>query len=169
MSLSTAARLALLVLLWLLSACAVPPPAQPADSSAAASWRGRLAVRVEADAATGKVQSMTAGFELSGNWQQGGLTLFTPLGTTAARLDWDKEGARLHRDGETRSFDSLSELVRFTLGTDVPVAALFAWLAGNNQAVDDWHADLSRHTDGHIVARRAQPTPATEIRLVLER
>lgn len=164
-----AARLALLVLLWLLSACATPPPTHPADSAKVASWHGRLALRVEADAATGQVQSMTAGFELTGNLSQGVLTLYTPLGTSAVRLDWTKDGATLRRDGETRSFESLSELIRFTLGTNLPVAALFAWLAGDNQAVDGWRADLSRHADGHIVARRTLPAPAAEIRLVLER
>lgn len=164
-----AARLTLLALLWLLTACAVPPVAQTADSVAVAAWRGRLALRVEAIAAASEAQSVAAAFELSGTPQQGELTLYTPLGSTAAQLDWTAQSAVLRRDGEVRHFASLADLIGFTLGTQIPVAALFAWLAGEPVSAAGWSADLSRHAAGHILARRLAPAPAAEIRLVLEK
>lgn len=169
MSLSMAARLTLLAVLLLLTACAVPPVARPADSVAAVSWRGRLALRVEADAASAQAQSVTASFELRGSPRQGELTLYTPIGTTAAQLDWTAQDAVLRRNGEVRRFASLADLIGFALGTQVPVAALFAWLAGESVSAAGWSADLSRHASGHILARREQPAPAAEIRLVLEK
>lgn len=169
MSLSTAARLTWLAALLLLTACAVAPVSHPADSAAVTSWRGRLALRVEADAPTAQAQSVTAGFELSGSAQQGELTLYTPLGTTAAQLDWTGQNAVLRLSGEVRRFASLADLIGFTLGTEVPVAALFAWLSGEPVSTAGWNADLSRHASGHILARREQPAPVAEIRLVLEK
>ncbi len=53
-------------------------------------------------------------------------------------------------------------------GTVVPVAALFAWLKGEPTEVDGWQADLSRHSEGRITARRPKPLPAAELRLVFE-
>lgn len=171
MSLSVTIRLTLLAALLLLTACAVPPLAQPAGSVAVVAWHGRLALRVEADAdaASGQTQSVTASFELSGDPQQGALTLYTPLGTTTAQLDWSAQSAVLRRNGEARHFASLADLIGFALGTEVPVAALFAWLAGEPVAAAGWKPDLSRHATGHILARRAQPAPAAEIHLVLEK
>jgi outer membrane lipoprotein LolB len=114
------------------------------------------------------VQSFSAAFELSGNAQAGALTLFTPLGTTAAALSWTPQASTLRSNTETRQFDSLGALMQQTLGAELPVAALFAWLAGDAVAVAGWQADLSQRGNGRIGARRDAPLPAAELRLVLE-
>ena len=64
------------------------------------------------------MQSFSAAFELSGNAQAGALTLFTPLGTTAAALSWTPQASTLRSNTETRQFDSLGALMQQTL---VPV------------------------------------------------
>jgi len=112
---------------------------------------------------------MSTGFEISGNPQTGQLTLYTPLGTTAATLAWSSQNAVLQANGDTRHFDSLDALIKEVLGTEIPVTALFAWLAGENMAVAGWQADLSQRANGRITARRTEPGPPAEIRLVLEK
>jgi len=113
------------------------------------------------------VQSFTATFELSGNAQTGALTLFTPLGTTAAALNWSPQSSTLRSNAESRQFASLGALMQQTLGAELPVAALFAWLAGDAMAAEGWQADLSQRASGRIGARRDAPLPVAELRLVL--
>ena len=132
-------------------------------------WRGRLAVRVEADFPPSQPQSFSAAFELTGTPLAGELTLFTPLGTTAATLSWSTQTAVMRSNGNIRIFESLDALIKQALGTDIPVTALFAWLAGDNVQVAGWRADLTQHADGRITARRTEPTPVAELRLVLEK
>ncbi len=152
----------------LLSACAVPPQSTAEGSADAEVWRGRLAVRVEPDPPNGQAQAFSAGFELSGNATSGQLTLFTPLGSTAAALSWAPGTATLRNNGEARQFESLDALLRSAVGTELPVAALFAWLHDENMTLEGWSADLSQHASGRITARRLLPAPAAELKLVLE-
>ena len=114
-------------------------------------------------------QSFSASFELQGNAQTGELLLFSPLGTTVAELSWTAKTASLRTNGETRSFNSLGELLKQATGTEIPVASLFAWMAGDNAATPGWLADLSQHALGRVVARRSDPPPAVELRLVIEK
>lgn len=114
------------------------------------------------------MQSLSAAFELSGNAQAGELTLFTPLGTTAAALSWSPQGSTLRSNTEIRQFDSLGALMQQTLGAELPVDALFAWLAGDAVVVAGWQADLSQRRSGRIGARRDTPLPVAELRLMLE-
>jgi len=149
----------------LLAGCAQPAVAPPADAAARqAYWRGRLALRVE----TPEPTSYFASFELSGQARAGELRLFSPLGTTLAQLRWSPQAALLRNDGETRAFDSLDALATEATGTAIPIAALFQWLQGQPAAADGWQADLSQLGDGRLVARRAQPEPAAELRLILD-
>ena len=142
-----------------------------------AHWQGRLALRVAPDGplaqgesgAQPQAQSFSAGFELTGNAQTGSLLLFSPLGTTVAELNWTAQTATLRANGETRPFGSLAELLKEATGTEIPVASLFAWLAGDNAATPGWLADLSQHALGRVVARRSAPLPAVELRLVIEK
>jgi outer membrane lipoprotein LolB len=127
-------------------------------------WRGRLAIRVESE----PVQAFSAAFELSGGATAGALTLLTPLGTTAAALTWTPEGSTLRSSAEVRQFPTLGALMRQTLGAELPVAALFAWLSGDTATAAGWQADLSQRDNGRITARRDLPLPVTELRLVLE-
>ena len=165
MLLSRAIFMAALAALVLLTACAVPPPA----SDNARHWRGRLSLTVQNDLAQTPSQSVTAGFELSGSPQTGELTLYTPLGGTAAALSWSARSATLRSAGESREFASLEAMIRHTTGTELPLSALFAWLAGDNAEVAGWQADLSQYVAGRILARRTEAGSETQIRLILEK
>ena len=127
-------------------------------------WRGRLAIRVESE----PVQVFSAAFELSGSAAAGALTLFTPLGTTAAALSWTPEGSTLRSNAEVRQFAPLGALMRQTLGAELPITALFAWLAGDTAASDGWQVDLSQRPNGRITVRRQSPLPMAEMRVVLD-
>ncbi|MCX7226603.1 MAG: hypothetical protein NT071_13570 [Burkholderiales bacterium] len=127
-------------------------------------WRGRLAIRVESE----PVQVFSAAFELSGSAPAGALTLFTPLGTTAAALSWTPEGSTLRSNAEVRQFATLGALMRQTLGAELPITALFAWLAGDTAASDGWQVDLSQRPNGRITVRRQSPLPMAEMRVVLD-
>ncbi len=154
----------LLAAVFFIAGCAAPPQVDLGHRSELLPWRGRLAVRVESD----QTQSFSAGFELSGTPLAGELTLYTPLGTTAAALSWTSQTAVLRRPGEVHYFTSLDGLIQQALGAEIPVVALFAWLAGDNMVVAGWNADLSQHGAGRITARRTAPAPAAELRLVLD-
>lgn len=158
----------MLATLWL-AGCAVPRGSGSAGQPEAAPWHGRLALRIEADPPEAESQTFSAGFELIGNARVGELTLYTPLGSTAAALSWSPQAAVLRSNGEVRHFESLDALLKQAIGTEVPVAALFAWLAGDNLTVAGWRADLSQHANGRITAQRTQPAPLAELRLVFER
>jgi outer membrane lipoprotein LolB len=166
---SRAVCAALLLAGLFIAGCAVPALSTTSIHPEMSPWRGRLAVRIDADQPQTQAQSFSAEFELSGNAQFGELTLFTPLGTTAATLRWSAQTAALRNNGEVRYFESLNALIKQTLGTEVPVAALFAWLAGDNMEAAGWSADLSQQASGRITARRLQPAPLAELRVVLEK
>lgn len=156
---------ALFAVVFFIAGCTTPPKASLSTHPEAPPWHGRLAVRIESD----QPQSFFAEFELTGTPLIGELTLFTPLGNTAAALSWTAQTAIMRANGEVRYFKSLDELIKQAVGTEIPVAALFAWLAGNNLPVSGWSADLSQHAQGRITARRLEPAPPTELRLVLEK
>ena len=147
----------------LLAGCASPPRAtDPAGQ--VAQWAGRLALRVEFD----QTQSFSAGFALKGNAQAGELSLYSPLGSTIAQLVWTPGDARLRSGGKEQTFDSLEALTRQATGTELPVASMFQWLAGENASAIGWDADLKELSKGRLVARRGAPPPAVVMRLVLE-
>ena len=168
---------AFLIAIFLIPGCAHPTRATGLNDGENAVWRGRLALRVASDAplaqgesgAPPPAQSFSASFELTGNAQTGALLLFSPLGTTVAELNWTAQTASMRANGETRSFGSLAELLKQATGTEIPVASLFAWLAGDNVATPGWLADVSQHSLGRVVARRSDPLPAVELRLVIEK
>lgn len=135
-------------------------------------WKGRLSVLVASDsvAETEQPKSFIASFELSGSAEAGELLLLSPLGSTIARLFWQPGRATLQQGGQERVYNSLDELAELATGTPLPVAVLFAWLHGQPQEADGWKADLSRlKKDGRLTARRLTPSPAAELRVVLER
>lgn len=154
-----------MLLAMLLAGCAQPPRRSlPGAEAEPHYWRGRLALRLE----TPEPSSFYAGFELTGQPRAGELLLTSPLGSTLARLRWTPQAALLQNNGQTRAFDSLEALATEATGTAIPIAALFQWLQGQPAAADGWQADLSLLDEGRLVARRAQPAPAAELRLVLE-
>ena len=168
---------AFLVAILLVAGCAYPTRARALNDAENSFWRGRLALRVASDGplaqgesgAPPQAQSFSASFELTGNPQTGALLLFSPLGTTVAELSWTAQTATMVANGETRSFSSLTALLKQATGTEIPVASLFAWLAGDNAATPGWLADVSQHALGRVVARRSDPLPAVELRLIIEK
>lgn len=150
----------------LLLGCAQPVARAPlADGEAQAYWRGRLALRVDNSP---EPVSFFVNFELSGAARRGELLLSSPLGTTLAQLRWSTQAALLRTNGQARAFDSLDALATEATGTAIPIAALFEWLQGRPAAADGWQADLTQLEAGRLVARRSQPAPAAELRLILD-
>jgi outer membrane lipoprotein LolB len=46
---------------------------------------------------------------------------------------------------------------------------LFAWLKGQQPTTPGWNADVSRISEGRLIARRLMPLPTAELRVVLDR
>jgi outer membrane lipoprotein LolB len=150
-----------LVAATLLSACATPPrTALPGE----AVWSGRLSLQVD----SAPPQSFSAGFDLRGAPAAGELQLTSPLGTTLATVVWTPQSAELRQGGQVTRRGSLDELTTELSGTAVPVAALFGWLRGEQGEVPGWHADLSRQAEGRVSARRSEPLPTAELRVIFQ-
>lgn len=160
----SAVLLAALSAVLLSGGCAQPGRLPMHDGQSTKSWQGRLTMRVESN----PVQSFSAGLELSGDAQVGELILSSPLGTTLLAVSWHPGQATLQRDGQSRRFESMSALMQEALGADLPMTALFAWLAGDPAVAAGWQADLSQLGRGHLTARRHEPGPVAELRLLLE-
>ena len=146
------ALLGLFVLAWL-SACTLPPQ-PPRD----AFWQGRMSLTVHQT----PVQHVSAAFELEGNANKGELTLFSPLGHASLVLRWSPGLAEWLQNGKTRSFASLSEMTQAATGTDLPLTALFEWLAGRDLAVPGWTIERTGPT-GPWSAKRHLPEPAVTL------
>ena len=110
-------------------------------------FRGRIALKIEAEARaeSAQPQLFSGGFELVGDVQASTLTLYTPLGGTAAVLTWLPGEARMEAAGQTRYFSSLPEMLQTATGAALPVASLFAWLQGVNANEPGWRIDLSQY------------------------
>ena len=154
-------HIAIATLAALLGGCAAPKVLTAPGVDA---WNGRLALSVNST----PPQTYSAGFDLHGTPEVGELLLTTPLGTTLATVTWSPGRAEMTQGHQTTLRNSLSELSADLGGAAVPVTALFAWLKGQPTEVDGWQADLSRHAQGRVTARRLQPLPAAELRLVFE-
>ncbi|MEG3060313.1 MAG: lipoprotein insertase outer membrane protein LolB [Comamonas sp.] len=151
--------------LWLVG-CA-QPPARPAPADAAAYWSGRLALQLHDPQA--QEQSFSASFELQGAERAGQLLLLSPFGAVLAELQWSPAGAQLRQGGQLRESPSLDALVQDTVGTPLPIGALFAWLAGRQASAPGWQADLTQLPEGRLRAERTDPLPRATLRLVLDR
>ena len=142
------------------------------QAAATGPYAGRMSLKIDAldPQALGPQQGqfLSASFELTGNAQAGQLTLISPLGSVLAVLNWTDSTAQLRANGELRSFNSLDALVLHATGAAIPVPSLFSWLAGVEAHAPGWQADLSRLSNGRLVARRLEPLPTAELRLVLE-
>jgi outer membrane lipoprotein LolB len=155
----------LLLSMVVLAGCATAPkPSEPIDD-VNGPWAGRLALQVEDKPG----DSFSAGFELKGAARAGELTLYSPLGGVFAVLSWEPGSATLRSNGDTRQFASVDALVSHATGAPLPVTALFDWLRGVDTRVAGWQADLSALGQGRLVARRHEPVPKADLRVVLER
>ncbi len=104
-----------------------------------------------------------------GNPVAGQLSLFTPLGSTAAVLRWSPGLAELQNGSNTQQYPSVQAMLELTTGASIPLDALFSWLRGQAATAPGWQADVSRHADGRISALRSEPAPPAQLRIVLER
>lgn len=147
-------------LLVLMTGCATVIPADDPTQKPVDAWRGRLAVKVEEGAPAAAARAFSADFDLQGAPQAGELSLYTPLGTTAAQVHWQSGQAWLQTPAQTQHFPDLETLLQTLLGTEVPVRALFAWLHGQAADADGWEVDLRAHDQGRIVAMRWKPPQA---------
>jgi outer membrane lipoprotein LolB len=151
------------VLLYALTGCSSAPPTAPVQR--ADDWSGRLALQVEDD----PPQSFSAAFDLRGSAIAGELWLYSPLGSTLAKLSWSSGMARLEQGESIRESRSLDSLLRELTGQPLPIAALFDWLHGNPSPATGWQADLHAAPEGRIIATRTQPLPRATLRIALSR
>ena len=145
-----------------LAGCATPRP-RPADP--AAFWSGRLALQLQST----PPQNWSASFELQGSAEQGQLVLLSPIGTTFARLSWTPQAALLEQGQDKTEGSSLQSLIQRLTGTDLPIAALFGWLAGKALEAPGWQVDLSARPQGRLTARKMAPGPEAVLRILLDR
>lgn len=149
-------------LLWLAGCVQLPRAA--VDPAVPDIWSGRLSLQVQSE----PPQSFSGGFEIKGGPRQGELRLNSPLGNTLLAARWSAAQATLYAGSETSHFASIDALIEQTTGAALPVAALFDWLVGKNTQSNGWTADLTRQAEGHIHARRINPLPQSELRIVLD-
>jgi outer membrane lipoprotein LolB len=147
----------------LLSGCAQPVRQSVDDRGAF--WSGRLLLQIQSD----PMENFTASFELMGSPEAGELHVLSPLGHHLARLQWSRQRAQLQRGQELLTRPSIDALVKELTGTELPLAALFQWLAGQPADAPGWQTDLARHAEGRISAQRMAPAPVTLLRIVLDR
>ena len=177
---SLAARAAALGSALLMTACAVVPQAPPETGE---SLSGRLAVKVDADAAN-SARSVSAAFELQGSPQRGRLNLATPLGSVLAQARWAPGLVVLVTPQGERQFADLDALTIEVLGESLPVVALFDWLRGRpwpgaastastppaERGFEQlgWAVSLARFDEAWVVATRTR-APTVTVRAKLDR
>ncbi len=150
------------LVLLMIAACATPRP-QPLDTSAF--WTGRLALQVQGT----PPQNWSASFELQGSAETGQMVLLSPIGTTLARLSWTPQTAWLEQGSDKIESSDLQSLSQHLTGTDLPVAALFEWLAGKTAQAPGWQVDLTAHAQGRLTAKRSTPVPEAVLRIMIDR
>jgi outer membrane lipoprotein LolB len=157
---------AMVFAMFLIAGCARIPLATSQNDQKNESWAGRISLTVASE----PVQSFSASFELRGRPENGELTLISPLGNILGVLRWSPGQALLDRGKQDiQQFASIEELMERATGAAIPLTALFAWLQGTNATASGWSADLSRHDDGRVVAKRTLPAPEADLRVVLDR
>lgn len=149
---------------FVVTGCATRPPGAPSDARNDF-WSGRISLLVQSE----PVKSFSASFELKGKPERGELTLISPLGNVLGVLRWSPSEAVLDSgDHKIQRFQSVDALMAQATGAAVPLGALFAWLQGNDASISGWSADLSRHGEGRILAKRSEPLPQADLRVVLD-
>jgi outer membrane lipoprotein LolB len=140
---------------------------------------GRLAVRVDADAAQ-PARAVSAAFDLRGSAADGALALSTALGSILGQARWTEGRVTLTTPQGTRAYPDLATMTRDVLGESVPVEAWFDWLRGRPwpgaasqaQAAGfeqlGWSVDVSGQPQGRVVATRTAPPPAVTVRILVE-
>lgn len=157
-------RMAQIITIISIAACASNTRVKGQFDAGNPHWQGRLSLKVLST----PVQAFSADFDLQGTPQAGELTFTSPLGSTLARLQWDKSGAVLQTTGAPERFESLAALTRQATGTELPIASLFSWLQGKHLATPGWEADLQALPMGRLSAKRLGPEAPAELKIVLD-
>ena len=163
----------------LLTACSTPAPAPPSPAlttvpitSPAPSapeptaWSGRLSQSIQKDFS--QQTHIHIAFELEGNAEEGQLQVEGPFGTAAIVLRWRPGQAILSQGERNYRFASLADLIQRSIGTDLPIEAVFAWLRNETVEVPGWQVESKPSQGGPLVARRYDPWPRLELRVVLQ-
>lgn len=146
-----------------------PNDAEIEGVSISNAWAGRLSLQVQSPSEGVPIQSFAASFELKGTPERGELTLISPLGSVLGVMRWTPDEAVLDAgNGKLQRYLSMESFLTETTGAAIPMTALFGWLRGQTTPVAGWTADLSRHGDGRVTARRHDPAPQADLRLVLD-
>ena len=145
--------------------CAHKTPSSPISDTENERWSGRISLQVQSDPS----QAFFAGFELKGKPETGELTFVSPIGSILGVMRWSPDGALMTSNGATQRFESIDALVMKITGAALPVNALFDWLKGENSSLNGWSADLSQQKNGRITAKRLNPLPQAELRIVLDK
>ena len=95
--------------------------------------------------------------------------MLSPIGTTLARLSWTPQAAVLEQGQDKTESANLQSLSQRLTGTELPIAALFEWLAGKAADVPGWQVDLTAHREGRLTARKNAPAPEAVLRILLDR
>lgn len=114
------------------------------------------------------------------------MNLSTPLGSVLAQARWAPGSVVLVTPRGEQRFADLNALTHEVLGESIPVAALFDWLRGrpwpgapseplpstaSGSAIGflqlGWSVNLSKFSNGAIVARREAP-PVVTVRALLD-
>lgn len=161
-TLTTLLRPLTLAMALFVAGCASP---RLVSVDANAYWSGRMAIQVMKD----PPESLSASFELQGSARAGEMILLSPIGTSLAKLTWTPQLASLEQGSQRVEGSSLQSLGTRLTGTELPITALFEWLAGRSADAPGWQVDLSSHAQGRIAAERRLPAPATVLRIVLDR
>jgi outer membrane lipoprotein LolB len=142
---------------------------------------GRLAVRVEAQADQ-PANQISAGFELNGDAREGRLRLLSPIGTVIAEAAWVPGEASLRSSSEDASrYDSLADLTQAIFGTELPIAAMFAWIEGHPWGLEPalsaadgfsqlgWQVNTSALAGEGLLTAEREAAPRVNLRIRLDR
>jgi outer membrane lipoprotein LolB len=129
-------------------------------------WSGRLSLSIQKDFS--QQTHIHIAFELEGNAEEGQLQIEGPFGTAAILLRWRPGQAVLSQGERSYRFASLADLIQRSIGTDLPIEAVFAWLRNETVDVPGWQVESKPSQGGPLVARRYEPWPRLELRMVLQ-
>lgn len=159
--------LAVIICSVFIASCATTKSPEAKNTSSTSTWTGRISLRTTGHAFQAP-QQFSASFVLSGSPSEGELTLGTPLGTTLAKAKWAPGMAQLLQGGDTHVYASMDDLTAALTGKPLPLAAMFGWLQGKANFVNDWVPNLSQLPQGRINATQQSSTGNTDIRIVLD-
>lgn len=152
------------MLSFFIASCSTLPSGEAPKNLNSSFWSGRISLVTSSP----RPQRVTASFELSGSPQAGTLKLSSPLGTTLAMARWTPDEAVLDQGGQTFHYPDAQALTTAALGQPLPLAMVFAWLAGQPASAEGWTPDLLGLPQGRLGARQQGPSGDAEVRIVLD-